>query len=277
MPTNLTGEWYAIEKKYREEKDLKKKIELLKRLIAATPKHKGTENLLADLRRRLSKLEELSERRSKRSGGKEAAIKKEGDLLVSIVGLTKSGKSILLKELTNANVEISEQPYTTKTPVTGVCFYSVVLIQFVEIPSFFLPRDLSIAHISDLILILANNEEERKEVEKVLEKNRIQNKKIYWKVDFKDSRKQDYKMLLEKIIQEAEVIRVFTKPVGKKVEERAIVLKNGSTLRDMIEKINSNWLNTFRFARVFDNSKISGRRVGLNYKLNDKDIVELHV
>ncbi|MEM5812792.1 MAG: GTPase [Candidatus Aenigmatarchaeota archaeon] len=272
MPTNLTGEWYAIEKEYREEKDLRKKIELLKKLIAATPKHKGTENLLADLRRRLSKLEELLEKRSKKLGGRQLGIKKEGDLLVSIVGMTKSGKSTLLKELTNANVDISEQPYTTKTPVTGVCFYSGVLIQFVEIPSFFLPRDLSIVHISDLILILANSEEERKEVEEVLEKNRIQKKIVYWRIDWKD-----YNKLLEKIIQEAEVIRVFTKPIGKKVEERAIVLKNGSKLRDMIEKINSNWLNTFRFARVFDNSKTSGRRVGLNYELKDKDIIELHV
>ncbi|MBU5678573.1 MAG: TGS domain-containing protein [Candidatus Aenigmatarchaeota archaeon] len=277
MPANLTSEWYEIEKEYREEKDLKKKIELLKRLIAATPKHKGTENLLADLRRRLSKLEELLEKRSKKLGARQVTIKKEGDLLISIVGLTKSGKSTLLKELTNANVDISEQPYTTKNPVTGVCFYSGMLIQFVEIPSFFLPKDLSIVHISDLILILANNEKEREDIEEILEKNRIQKKKIYWKVDFRDSKKQDYKMLLEKIIREADIIRVFTKPLGKQIEKRAVVLKNGSTLRDMIEKINSNWLKTFRFARIFDNSRFSGRRVGLNYKLKDKDIVELHV
>lgn len=272
MPTNLPCEWYAIEKEYREEKDLKKKIELLKQLIAATPKHKGTENLLADLRKKLSKLEDLLEKKSKKLTTRQATIKKEGDLLISIVGLTNSGKSTILKELTNANVEISEKPYTTKTPVTGVRFYSGVLIQFVEIPSFFLPKDLSIAHISDLILILANSEEEIKEVEKILEKNRIQKKRVYWNIEWKD-----YEKLLEKIIEEAEVIRVFTKPIGKQVDERAIVLKKGSKLKDMIEKINSNWLKTFRFARVFDDSSYSGRRIGLNYELKDKDVIELHI
>lgn len=272
MPTNLPGEWYAIEKEYREEKDLKKKIELLKKLISATPKHKGTENLLADLRRKLSKLEDLLEKKSKRYGKKQVSIKKTGDILVAILGLTKSGKSTLLNELTKANVEVSEEPYTTKEPATGVCFYDGVLVQFVEIPSFFLPRHLAIAHTSNILLVLANSEEERRCVDKIVEENNIQKKRIYWSKENKD-----YNKLLEKIIEEAEVIRVFTKPVGKEVEKRAVVLKKGSTLRDMIEKINSNWLKTFKFARVFDNSNFSGKRVGLNYELKDKDVVELHI
>lgn len=272
MPTNLPCEWFSIEKEYREEKDLKKKIELLKKLISATPKHKGTENLLADLRRKLSKLEDQLEKKSRKSGTKQFIIKKEGDLLISILGLTQSGKSTLLKELTNANVEISNKPYTTKEPVTGICFHEGVLIQFVEVPSFFLPRHLAIAHISDLILILANSEKEKEEINKIIEENNIQKKQLYWKIENKN-----YKELLEKIIEEAGVIRVFTKPIGKNVEERAIVLKKGSKIQDMIERINKHWLRTFRFARVFDKSKFSGKRVGLNYELKDKDVVELHI
>lgn len=271
MPTNLPGDWYAIEEEYREEKDLKKKIDLLKKLISATPKHKGTENLLADLRRKLSKLEEMLEKKSKKYGKRQVGIKKTGDILVSILGVTQSGKSTLLKELTKARVEIGSEPYTTKEPVTGVCFYEGVLIQFVEIPSFFLPRDLAIAHSSNVLLILANSVEESRIVERVIEENNIKKKRIYWKKEDKD-----YNKLLEKIIEEADVIRVFTKPIGKEVENRAIVLKNGSTLQDMIEKINSAWLKTFRFARVYDNSNFSGKRVGLSYILKDKDIIEIH-
>jgi ribosome-interacting GTPase 1 len=66
------------------------------------------------------------------------------------------------------------------------------------------------------------------------------------------------------------------KPPGKEVEERAVVLKEGATMKSLIEKLNVAWLKTFKFARVFDKTRFSGKRVGLDYRLKDEDIVELH-
>lgn len=272
MPANLPAEWFVVEKQFREEKNLEKKIELLKKLISTTPKHKGTENLLADLRKRLSKLEDQLEKRAKKPGKRQFTIKKTGDIFIAILGLTKSGKSTLLNVLTNARAEIGSKPFTTKEPVTGICFFEGVAIQFVEIPSFFLPRHLSLAHNADLILVLANSEEEKAEIEKIMFENKIEKKKIFWSIENKD-----YNQLLRKIIEEAEIIRVFTKPIGKPKEERALVLKKGSTIQDLIERINKNWLKNFKFARIFDETIFSGRRVGLNYLLKDKDVVEVHL
>ncbi|MEM7825439.1 MAG: GTPase [Candidatus Aenigmatarchaeota archaeon] len=272
MPANLPAEWFAIQKEYLEERDLEKKIELLKKLISVTPKHKGTENLLADVRKKLSRLEEQLEKKARKPGRKQASIKKSGDILVAILGLTKSGKSSLLNALTNAKAEVSSQPYTTKEPVTGVCFFEGVAIQFVEIPSFFLPKHLSIAHSADLLLVLASSEEERGEVEKIIAEHRIKKKKVFWSIE-----RKDYNQLLKKIIEEAEVMRVFTKPVGKEKEEKALVLKKGSNLKDLVERINKSWIKSFKFARIFDQTDFSGRRVGLSYLLKDKDVVELHV
>jgi len=270
MPTNLPREWYLLEEKFRNETKIEEKINLLKQLIAITPKHKGTENLLANLRKKLSRLEEELERKAKKKK-RVKAIEKSGDILVSILGLTKSGKSTLLKELTNCNVEISDKPYTTKEPQTGVCFFDGVYIQFVEIPSFFLKEHLSIAHNSDLLLILVKNENELKEMERILEENKLQNKKKIVLRPFPQKEE-----LLKNILSESEIIRVFLKPPGKEVEKKAVVLKKGEKLRDLIEKVNKNWIKTFKFARVFDNSPLSGRRVGLEYEPKDKDIIELH-
>jgi len=146
MPANLPAEWFTIENEYRREKNLEKKIELMKKLISSTPKHKGTENLLADLKKKLSKLEEELEKKSRKLKRRQETIKKTGDILVAIVGLTKSGKSSLINALTNASVEVSDKPYTTKEPVTGVCLFEGVAIQLVEIPSFFLRKHMSIVH-----------------------------------------------------------------------------------------------------------------------------------
>jgi ribosome-interacting GTPase 1 len=32
----------------------------------------------------------------------------------------------------------------------------------------------------------------------------------------------------------------------------------------------------FRFARVFDDTRFSGRKVGLEYVLKDRDVLEIH-
>ena len=284
MPTNLPREWYLLEEKFRNEKNLEKKIELLKELIGITPKHKGTENLLADLRRRLAKLEEMLEKKNKKTGRRIKSIEKSGDILVSILGFTQVGKSTLLKTLTNANVEIDNKPYTTKEPVTGVCFYKGVYIQFVEIPSFFLKEHLSICHSSDLLLLLVRNEEELKELEKILERNKLKDKpKIVTTKTINKSvllenieASKEFSELLDGILREIKIIRVFMKPPGKEVEKRAVVLKDGATIKDLIEKLNASWLKSFKFARIFDKTEFSGRRVGLDYQLKDEDIVELH-
>lgn len=276
MPTNLPKEYFLIEKEYGKAKTLDKKIELLKQLISAVPKHKGTEHLLADLRKRLSRLEDDLERKSKKSGksGKES-IRKSGDILVSIIGLTQSGKSGLLKSLTRANVDVGSAPYTTKEPITGVCFFEGVNIQFVEIPSFFLKKDMSIAHNSNLLLILVKARDELGKLDEILKENRLENKKRIVLENFQagNSRLE----LLNSVIKESNIVRVFTKPIGKPAEEKAVVMKSGSTVKDLVKRINEIWLKGFKFVRIFDESRFSGRKVGLDYVMKDKDTVEIHI
>ena len=56
MPTNLPPDYYDIEERYRAATTNEEKIEYLNEMMAVIPKHKGTDKLRADLRRRLSKL-----------------------------------------------------------------------------------------------------------------------------------------------------------------------------------------------------------------------------
>ena len=272
MPTNLPKEYFLIEEEYRRAKVLGERIELMRKLISAVPHHKGTEHLLANLKKRLSKLKDELEVRSKKSGSRQETIKKSGDILVSVIGLTQSGKSTLLKSLTNAQVEVDSNPYTTKEPATGVRFFEGVNIQFVEIPSFFHKKDMNIAHTSDLLLILSDNQADLERLEEILNENKLGGKQ---KIIF-NGLSEGHQKLLSRILKESNFIRIFTKPIGKKVEEKAIVLKKGSTLRSLVKKINESWIKNFKFARIFDSTKFSGRQVGLEYILKDKDVVEIH-
>ena len=56
MPANLTPQYLEADKRYREAKTSSDKIAILEEMLAIIPKHKGTDKLQADLKRRLSKL-----------------------------------------------------------------------------------------------------------------------------------------------------------------------------------------------------------------------------
>ena len=56
MPANLPPEYFEVERRYREAKAPAEKVKALEEMLAVIPKHKGTDKLRADFRRRLSKL-----------------------------------------------------------------------------------------------------------------------------------------------------------------------------------------------------------------------------
>lgn len=135
MPTNLPPEYFSAEERYKQASTPREKIERLEELISTIPKHKGTDKLRADLRRRLSRLKESADK-GKRTGKHESTfhIEKEGAGRVILVGLPNVGKSSLLTRLTNASPAISEAPFTSWTPTPGMMEWEHVQIQLIDTP-----------------------------------------------------------------------------------------------------------------------------------------------
>ena len=135
MPANLPPEYYDVEKKLREATTPAEKIELLERLHTITPKHKGTDKIRADLRKRISKLKNATQSK-KNLGKKESAYKipKEGGGQVVIIGPANVGKSALLDTLTNAHPEVADFPFTTWSPTPGMMPVHDIQIQLIDTP-----------------------------------------------------------------------------------------------------------------------------------------------
>jgi len=136
MPTNVTAEYLAAEEEYRQAKTIPEKIRALEKMYATVPKHKGTEKLRLQIKRKLAELrKELEKQQSQRKGGGYSfSVKKEGAAQIVLGGLPNVGKSSLLKILAGVDVDVADYPFTTVEPIPGMMKHKDVQIQLVEVP-----------------------------------------------------------------------------------------------------------------------------------------------
>ena len=159
MPANLPPRYYEAERKYREARQPAAKVAALQEMLTATPKHKGTDHLRADLRAKVARsLEELERPKSGSKQAQPYAIRKEGVGQAVLVGLPNAGRSQLLATLTGASAKVASYPFTTQLPLPGMLRYQNVLIQLVDTPALS-DRDVqtrlfSLLRNSDLLLLV---------------------------------------------------------------------------------------------------------------------------
>jgi ribosome-interacting GTPase 1 len=139
MPANLPAE---AKQKYREAslaRNPEEKIKKLQEFMSLFPKHKGTENLRAQVKRKISLLkQEIEDKKQKRTGissGPRDFVEKEGDAQIVLLGPTNVGRSSLLSTLTNAKVAILDYPYSTTESTPGMFNYQDLQLQMVETPA----------------------------------------------------------------------------------------------------------------------------------------------
>jgi ribosome-interacting GTPase 1 len=134
MPANLPPEYFQTEKRFKEAATPQEKAIALEELISTVPKHKGTDKLRADLRKRLAQLREDAAKRKKSGKGDLYAVEKQGAGQVALAGFANSGKSSILKSLTNANPVVADYPVSTVTPLSGMMPFEDIQFQLVDLP-----------------------------------------------------------------------------------------------------------------------------------------------
>ena len=138
MPANLPPQYVELENQYREEKDPKIRLELLERMLREIPKHKGTDHLVGELKRKISKLKAQTEKPAKHGATRHSSpdhIPKEGAAQLVLFGPPNSGKSSIIGALTRAHVDITDWPFATRKPVAGMAQWENVQLQLVDTPS----------------------------------------------------------------------------------------------------------------------------------------------
>ncbi len=161
MPTNLPPEYFDAEKRYRTASNSAEKLACIEEMLAIIPKHKGTDKLRADLRKRVSKLKSAAQAKKSLARHESAYhINKEGAGQVVIVGATNVGKSALVAAVTHAAPEVADFPHTTWKPTPGMMPIENIQIQLIDTPplskEFVDPEMMDLIRRCDLVLLMVD-------------------------------------------------------------------------------------------------------------------------
>jgi ribosome-interacting GTPase 1 len=84
--------------------------------------------------------------------------------------------------------------------------------------------------------------------------------------------------LKERIFEKLDLIRLYMRPKGKKPDyDEPLIVRNGSSIENIADKIHSELKNDLRFTRVWGRSvKFGGQKVGLSHRPMDEDIITFY-
>jgi small GTP-binding protein len=311
MPANLTPQYMEAERRFKEAGTVQEKIAAVEEMMATIPRHKGTEKLQAELKKKMSALRKESETQKKSGGRREFfVVDREGARQLAIVGAPNAGKSQLLRDLTNATPEVAEYPYTTRTPIPGMMVFENVRLQLVDLPPISpeyteswvaqvirnADAVLWIVDISDDDVLerldetqnwLANAKVDLGKMKVLMVGNKTDAvgsderasivREIYqerFPFVLRSSKAEEFKKIVYDFL---DVVRVYTKAPGKKPDfNDPYVVPRGSTVLDVAEKVHRDFVENLKYARLWSSGKPEGIMVPRDFIINEGDVLELH-
>jgi ribosome-interacting GTPase 1 len=133
MPANLTPDYERAEQRYRVAATDDDRLAALREMFATVPKHKGTEKLQADLKRKISQFRKSIAKKPAK-GTDLYHVPRAGAGQVVLVGAPNSGKSSIVARTTHAAVKVADYPFATALPVPGMAHFEDVQIELVDTP-----------------------------------------------------------------------------------------------------------------------------------------------
>ncbi len=328
MPANLSPEYIAAEKKLRTAKTPQEKLGILEEMLAAIPKHKGTEKMQAMLKTKIAKMrDQMQSRPAVARHGPSFHVEKSGAGQIAVVGPPNSGKSQLIAALTGAEPEVGDYPYTTRAPSPFMMKYENIKIQLVDTPPL-APEEIQtelaeLVKTADRVLVvldlgdqetasiletqLARFKEKRIELifgagptpegtpfakRAIIAANKADCPQAEENLSFireyfgpnlplsavSAARGDGLEDLRKNLFLLLEVIRVYSKTPGKKADlNDPFALKKGSTVMDMAMAVHKDFVEKFKYARIWRKESLQGQMINRDFVLEDEDIVELHI
>ena len=134
MPANLTPIYLKAEQWFKTATTNEEKLLALEKMLQIIPKHKGTEKLQAELKKKISHFKEAATQKKAGAHADIFHVPKGGAGQVALLGTPNTGKSSIVAAMTNAKVNVASFPFSTNAPVPGMVEFEDVKIQLVDMP-----------------------------------------------------------------------------------------------------------------------------------------------
>jgi len=289
MVTNVGYEYVLAEEEYQKAASSAEKVAALQKMLKYVPKHKGTEKLQEQIKKRIAEFRK-SQKKEKAGGKKSLSIRKEGAGQVIFVGTAHSGKTEFFNLL--ANTDAPENHHDIRMRMLK---FENIWLQGIDMPAVYAGfsesrssgQFISIMRNCDFIVLVidgADAENQFKLLQSELEKakaNNAQRLVVYTNqvTRMKTSMAQffylDNNRILATIWVKLGKIRVQTRTKDK-TAEKPIVLDKDASVKNLAASIHKDFLPKFKHAKVWGPSaSFPGQQVGLGHVLKDRDVVEI--
>ena len=294
--TNQSPHYKKAEQMFLSSETPKDKIFWLEEMIKQCPKHKSSEKMLANLKTRYKKIKTQISKSSKAGKPSKQGIKKQ-DMQCILTGMPNTGKTSIFNTLTKQKEKTSPIAFTTYQPKLGTINFEDVKIQIIDMPPF-PSQDQGLLNSTDTLLVIIDNINQLAQTEKFTAKSKAKKIFIYNKADIlseKEKRKitstlkskkldfilfsavnpQNIFELNKKIFKSFPIIRIYTKEPHKPATKDPMILKQGSSVGNVAEKILKGMSKKIKKVKIWGpSSKFAGQPVGLEHTLKDKDTIE---
>jgi small GTP-binding protein len=286
-------------------------------MMATIPRHKGTEKLQAELKKKMSTLRKEADAGKKGAKRESFVVDREGARQLVLTGAPNSGKSQLLRALTHATPEVAEYPYTTRTPIPGMLLLENIRLQLIDLPPIspeytesWVPQIIRNADAILWVLDLSDDDvlEKLEETQRFLADAHadLKNRKVLMVGNKSDAPESAERAGLVREVYETafpmttisastassveieefkrlvydflDVVRVYTKAPGKKPDfTDPYVVARGSKVLDVAEKVHRDFGENLKYARIWGEGKVDGIMVPRDFVISEGDVLELHV
>jgi ribosome-interacting GTPase 1 len=136
MAANLTPQYLEAEEEAKKAQTAEQRLAALQKMFALLPKHKASEKLQAELKKKISAARDEVEgdKKHAKKGGVSYKVPHQGAGQFALVGGPNAGKSQILARLTRAAPEVAPYPFTTREPQVGMMDWQDVQVQLVDLP-----------------------------------------------------------------------------------------------------------------------------------------------
>lgn len=272
MPANLTPQYLEAERKYREARTPQEKLHALREMFAVMPKHKGTDRLQGDIKRKIAMLTDEMEHAKKSSGKRyNEYVPREGAGQIVLVGPPNAGKSSIIDRLTHATPEVGPYPFTTKKPLPAMMPFEDIQIQLVDMPpiteTYYEGWLSNIIRVCDLVMLVVGVDDLDPDGSlRVILKHMEEAGVVFTGEsvargaddDFGVIRKQALLALNKADLGEADLVKDLVRPVVGDLPVYEISCKSGAGLEDLRQTL----YTTLSIVRVY--TKTPGKKADLS-------------